>query len=382
MQLYRLIRKITPAIVSAILSIGSGEVHAESIGGIVESKGIGSLLREKEVISSVIGTDIELNDTAQTAKGRMLIKFKDDAELSLIEHTKVFIDKVYYDPDPSKSKMVMKMALGTARFASGRLGMVDKKNIDISTPTAQIAVRGTDFTTTIDELGRTLVILLPDDDGNPSGEIEVSNDAGSTTLTQAYATTMVSSLDSPPTRTVVIENITASSIDNMFIVSPPDEVEQAIQEQLLDDAEVDMGSLDADFLEFDELEKTYDDYAGGEEIFTRLDYDALGADLLVDLLDEVEALVRTMGELEDMQDGRGTGPIRLVGAKWGMNKDSQYAVFEEDDGIVFYRDVNGVIALNFLTGGSIRLDTEVDGYAGIITADGGDDILVVIRQSN
>ena len=348
----------------------------------MESKGEGSILRERDLISSEVGTIIELNDTAQTAKGRMLIKFKDEAELSLIEHTKVFIDKVYYDPDPSKSKMVMKMALGTARFASGRLGMVDKKNIDISTPTAQIAVRGTDFTTTIDELGRTLVILLPDDDGNPSGEIVVSNNAGSTTLTQAYATTMVSSLDSPPTRTVVIENITASSIDNMFIVSPPDEVEQAIQEQLLDDAEVDMGSLDADFLEFDELEKTYDDYAGGEEIFTRLDYDALGADLLVDLLDEVEALVRTMGELEDMQDGRGTGPIRLVGAKWGMNKDSQYAVFEEDDGIVFYRDVNGVIALNFLTGGSIRLDTEVDGYAGIITADGGDDILVVIRQSN
>lgn len=380
MQLYRLIRKITPAIVSAILSIGSGAVHAESIGGIVESKGIGSLLREKEVISSVIGTDIELNDTAQTAKGRMLIKFKDDAELSLIEHTKVFIDKVYYDPDPSKSKMVMKMALGTARFASGRLGMVDKKNIDISTPTAQIAVRGTDFTTTIDELGRTLVILLPDDDGNPSGEIEVSNDAGSTTLTQAYATTMVSSLDSPPTRTVVIENITASSIDNMFIVSPPDEVTEAIQEQLLDDAEVDMGSLDADFLEFDELEKSYDDYAGGE-VYTRLDYDSLGADFLVDLLDEVEALVSTMGDLEDMQDGRG-GPIRLTGAKWGMNQDSQYAVFEEDGGIVFYRDVDGVIALNFLTGGSIRLDTEVDGYAGIITADGGDDILVVIRQSN
>jgi len=380
MQPYRLIRKILPAIVSGIFSIGI--VTAATIGDIVESKGEGSILRERDLISSEVGTIIELNDTAQTARGRMLIKFKDEAELSLIEHTKVFIDKVYYDPDPSKSKMVMKMALGTARFASGRLGMVDKKNIDISTPTAQIAVRGTDFTTTIDELGRTLVILLPDDDGNPSGEIVVSNNAGSTTLTQAYATTMVSSLDSPPTRTVVIENITASSIDNMFIVSPPDEVEQAIQEQLLDDAEVDMGSLDADFLEFDELEKTYDDYAGGEEIFTRLDYDALGADLLVDLLDEVEALVRTMGELEDMQDGRGTGPIRLVGAKWGMNKDSQYAVFEEDDGIVFYRDVNGVIALNFLTGGSIRLDTEVDGYAGIITADGGDDILVVIRQSN
>jgi hypothetical protein len=381
MQSYRLIRKITPAIISAILSIGSGVVHAESIGGIVESKGIGSLLREKDVISSVVGTDIELNDTAQTAKGRMLIKFKDDAELSLIEHTKVFIDKVYYDPDPSKSKMVMKMALGTARFASGRLGMVDKKNIDISTPTAQIAVRGTDFTTTIDELGRTLVILLPDEYGNPSGEIVVSNDAGETTLTQAYATTMVSSLDSPPTRVVVIENITPSSIDNMFIVSPPDEVAEAIQEQLLDDADIDMGSLDADYLQFDELEKSYDDYVE-DSVYTRLDYDALDSDLLVDLLDEVEALVRTMGDLEDMQSGRGGGAIRLKGAVWGKNADSQYAVFQEDEGIVFYRDVNGVIALNFLTGGSIRLDTEVEGYVGTITADGGDDILVVIRQSN
>lgn len=381
MQSYRLIRKITPTIISAILSIGSGVVHAESIGGIVESKGIGSLLREKDVISSVVGTDIELNDTAQTAKGRMLIKFKDDAELSLIEHTKVFIDKVYYDPDPSKSKMVMKMAMGTARFASGRLGMVDKKNIDISTPTAQIAVRGTDFTTTIDELGRTLVILLPDEYGNPSGEIVVSNDAGETTLTQAYATTMVSSLDSPPTRVVVIENITPSSIDNMFIVSPPDEVAEAIQEQLLDDADIDMGSLDADFLQFDELEKSYDDYAE-DPVYSRLDYDALDSELLVDLLDEVEALVRTMGDLEDMQSGRGGGAIRLKGAVWGKNADSQYAVFQEDQGIVFYRDVNGVIALNFLTGGSIRLDTEVEGYVGTITADGGDDILVVIRQSN
>jgi len=34
-----------------------------------------------------------------------------------------------------------------------------------------------------------------------------------------------------------------------------------------------------------------------------------------------------------------------------------------------------------MSGGSIRLDTEVDGYRGTITADGGDDIIVVIRQT-
>lgn len=376
---YRSIKKILLTIVSAIFAVGS--VTADTIGDIVESKGIGSLLRETDVIESEVGVGIELNDTAQTAQGRMLIKFKDEAELSLIEHTKVFIDKIYYDPDPSKSKMVMKMALGTARFASGRLGMVDKKNIDITTPTATIAVRGTDFTTTIDELGRTLVILLPDDNGDPSGEIVVSNEAGEVTLTQAYASTVVSSLNTPPSETVVIQDITPDTIDNMFIVSPPKEVEQHMGGQVEEDGGTDLGALDVDFLEFDELDRTFDDYVG-EDTFTRLDYDALDGNFLVDLLDEVEELVRTMQELEDVQEGQASGKIRLKGAVWGKNKDSQYNIFEEDDGIVFYRDVNGVIALNFLSGGNITLDTEVDGYRGTITVDGGEDIVVVIRQVN
>lgn len=377
MLLSRSTRKILLATASSIFAVGS--VAADTIGDIVESKGIGSLLREKDVIESDVGVGIELNDTAQTAKGRMLIKFKDEAELSLIEHTKVYIDKVYYDPDPSKSKMVMKMALGTARFASGRLGMVDKKNIDITTPTAQIAVRGTDFTTTIDELGRSLVILLPDEFGDPSGEIVVSNEAGSVTLTEAYAATMVSSVASPPVQKVVIQNITPALIDNMFIVNPPKEVREAIEETLQDERNVDMGALDIDYLQYDGLDGTLEDYIDEGET-TRLDYDFLESDLLVDLLDVIDELIRTMGDLEDRQADNASGDIILKGATWGRNDDSQYTIYREDGGIVFYRDVNGVISLKFANGGSIRVETEVDGYGGIITADGGDDIGVFIKQ--
>ena len=376
---FRSIRKILQATANTLLLVGVAAQGA-SIGGIVESTGVGSLEREtSDVVQASVGEEIQLNDTAQTAKGRMLIKFLDEAELSLIEHTKVYIDKVYYDPDPSKSKMVMKMALGTARFASGRLGMVNKSNIDISTPTATIAVRGTDFTTTIDELGRSLVILLPDENGDPSGEIIVSNDAGSITLTEAYAATMVSSVSSMPTQKVIINNITPAIIDNMFIVNAPKEVQMAIDEQMQDDSNMDMGSLDADFLEFDELEKDFDDYAGGE-VYARLDYDFLGSNLLTDLLDVVEELIRTMEQLEDVQEGAGNTAIRLTGAKWGFNDDSQYAIYEEDGGIVFHRDVRGVISLKFAKGGAITVVTEVEGYVGEITADGGEDINVFIKQ--
>jgi hypothetical protein len=379
MLLSRLTRKITQATVNALLLVGVAAQGA-SIGGIVESTGVGSLEREtSDTVVATVGEEIQLNDTAQTAKGRMLIKFLDEAELSLIEHTKVYIDKVYYDPDPSKSKMVMKMALGTARFASGRLGMVNKSNIDISTPTATIAVRGTDFTTTIDELGRSLVILLPDENGDPSGEIIISNEAGSVTLTEAYAATMVSSVSTMPTQKVIINNITPALIDNMFIVNAPKEVQMAIDEQMQDDSNIDMGSLDADFLEFDELEKDFDDYAGGE-VYTRLDYDFLGSNLLTDLLDVVEELIRTMEQLEDVQEGASNTAIRLTGAKWGFNDDSQYAIYEEDGGIVFHRDARGVISLKFAKGGAITVVTEVEGYVGEITADGGEDINVFIKQ--
>ena len=382
MQQFKSIKKIQLTTASLILLMGS--VYAEPIGNIIEHKGSASLTREQGeelVITSAFIPDVELNDTAETENGRMLIEFLDKAELSLTENTKVYIDNVYYDPDPSKSKMTMRMAVGTARFASGRLGMVNKQNIDITTPTAQITVRGTDFTTTIDELGRSLVILLPDENGDPSGTIVVSNEGGSITLEEAYAATMVSSLDSAPTSKVVISNITPSMIDNMFIVNPPDEIRQQMEEEYNEDMEADKGILDVDFLEFNELEG--DAGLSKDELeFTELDVDFLDVDFLVDLLDVVEELVRTTEDLADVQAQQGGGQFTLKNAEVGFNKDSQYNIFEQDGDVIFYRNVNGSIRLAFDIGASARIDTFVEGYEGTILLNGGDDIIVVITQSN
>ena len=382
MQQFKSIKKTQLTIASLVLLMGS--VYAEPIGNIVEHKGSASLTREEGeelVVTPAFIPDVELNDTAETENGRMLIEFLDKAELSLTENTKVYIDNVYYDPDPSKSKMTMRMAVGTARFASGRLGMVNKQNIDITTPTAQITVRGTDFTTTIDELGRSLVILLPDENGDPSGTIVVSNEGGSITLEEAYAATMVSSLDTAPTSKVVISNITPSMIDNMFIVNPPDEIRRQMEEDYNEDIEADKGILDVDFLEFNELEG--DAGLSKDELeFTELDVDFLDVDFLVDLLDVVEELIRTTEDLADVQAQQGGGQFTLKNAEVGFNKDSQYNIFEQDGDVIFYRNVNGSIRLAFDIGASARIDTVVEGYEGSILLNGGDDIIVVITQSN
>ena len=384
MQLFKSIRKTQLTILSLLLFI-SGVGFADPIGDIVESTGIGQIVRNNETIPHSVGYGVELYDSAETVNGRMKIQFLDKEFLDLIEHTLVFIDEVYYDPNPSLSKMSLRMVQGTARFASGQGQKIKKANIDISTPTAQIAINGTDFTTTIDELGRTLVILLPDEDGvTPSGEIVVSNEGGSVTLNQAYQATMVSTIETPPTSSVVINNLTTSMIDNMFIVAPPTEVQEAVEEQAREDMNDDSGVLDVDFLEFNELEKDYDDYANDPDYDARgnrLDIDFLDVDFLTDVLDVVEELTRTTASLADKQAT--TGGVNLQGAVFGFNKDSQYNIFEEDGNLVFFREVNGVIEIIIANGNSGFIDTRVEGYDGIIEFGNGDpSIQIFINQSN
>tara|TARA_B100000941_G_scaffold288852_1_gene266602 strand:- start:2771 stop:3916 length:1146 start_codon:yes stop_codon:yes gene_type:complete len=381
MQLFKSIKKIQLTIVN--LLIISGVALGNPIGDIVEHTGAAQITRDSEnlIVSDTSLPNIELYDQAETANGRMLIEFLDKAELSLKEHTEVYIDEVYYDPDPSKSKMAMRMVMGTARFASGKLNMVNKNNIDIQTPTATIAVRGTDFTTTIDELGRSLVVLLPDEFGGPSGVITVFNEGGEVILDKAFQATMVSTISSSPTNPVTIQNLTTAMIDNMFIVNPPQEVKQAVEEAARDDSNQDQGILDVDFLEFNELEQDALKDTEGDLEFTELDIDLLDVDFLQDLLDVIEALERTVARLDDQQASTG-GPIKLNGAVFGFNKDSQFNIFEQDGDIVFYRNVNGVINIVIGAGGSGFIDTRVDGYEGIISFGSGDGIEIIINQSN
>jgi len=367
MRLYNLIKKTQ--LTTASLLLISGFSYAEPIGDIRETKGYGGITRGKETLNHEVGLEINLNDTAETADGRMLIEFLDKAELQLKEHSRVLIDTVYYDPNPSLSKMSMRMVSGTARFASGSLGLVNKANIEISTPTATIAVRGTDFTTTIDEIGRSLVILLPDEQGKPSGVIEVSNLGGTVILDEAYAATMIASYDKPPTSSTVINGITPALIDNMFIINPPQEVKQAIEEDLADEQNEDQGLLDIDFLEFNELEE--DELAEDElDEFNELDIDELDVEFLIDVLDIVDSgdLFDTLGEFD------------LKGARRGLNDESQYNVFLRDGDLVLYRNVNGLIEITIGAGGSFTLETDTPTWQGLIIGNDGDDIDIRIKQ--
>ena len=240
------------------------QAQAANIGNITELNGAGRVVRD-DTYQASLDFNIESYDNVQTSNGRLGITFLDDSQVRLTEHSELIIDEFIYDPDPSKSKMALQFASGTARFITGKLATIDKENILIQTPSATIGIRGTDFTVTVDELGRSLVILLPDDDGLPSGEIVVATAMGQVTLNKPYQATTVSMYETEPTKPVILD-LTLELIDNMLIVNQPQEVEQENERQ--DGSNV-SSILDVDFLEFDDLEV---DYLAEDNLeFTELD---------------------------------------------------------------------------------------------------------------
>ena len=201
------------------------------------------------------------------------------------------------------------------------------------------------------------------------------NEGGEVTLDQAFQATMVSTISSPPVEPVKIENVTVAQIDNLFIVSPPTEIEQAVEESRTENSSSNI--LTTDFLEFSELETDYleesEDWS-----FSELDIDLLDVDFLQDLLEIIEE-----ADLLDRKRGEGFDQVNIVGTKPGLDPDTQYNTIVDDSGqIWFYRQVTGIISIKLPINANASIRTITDEKESLITVGDGESVNIIIRQTN
>jgi len=354
------------------LLILAGWASAVDIGSISELRGNGEVVRQgtTDKLLAELALGIASYDDVRTGNGRMAIEFLDSSVVRLTEHSKIIIDDFVYDPDPNKSKLALSMASGTARFITGRLAGIKKENIFIKTPSATIAIRGTDFTTTVDELGRSLIILLPDATGKTSGEISVTTWSGTEILNKPFQATMVSTFESRPTKAVVLGNLTLELIDNMLIVNKPPQIIEAEAEQRGETT----SDLDRDFFEdAPDLDK---DFLEEEEEISRLDIDLLSFDFLVDLL----AMMNTGAKKKTAAGGELAG-IELSGIIPGFDPELQTYTFVEGSYLFFVHHGTNVFdigvdkyAATYLNVNSVETVMEVE-------VNGAGDNTIIIFQS-
>ena len=348
------------------------QLHSSvDIGSISELRGNAQVLRDKPY-GAELDFGILSYDKVETANGRMGITFIDDTQIRLTENSQVLIDEFVFDPNPDKSKMALTFAKGTARFVTGKLNKVPKKNIKIRTNSAVVGIRGTDFTITVDELGRSLVILLPNPDGTSSGEITVETAMGMVVLNQPYESTVASVYEKAPTKPVILD-VTLEFIDNLLIVSPP-ETKEELQEE-------GQQQTTADYLDFNELEIDYlsenflDNEADLE--FTELDVDYLDVNFLEDLLSVLDALA--ISQEEDALKKGGVG-IRITGTEIGQDKDTQITTIVSGQNISFTRTVNQSVKLNVNGSGAYTIILLQDGVSNTVKVNGGSSTVINIKQ--
>lgn len=305
-----------------------------AIGDVIEQKGNSMIERQGgEELLVDKGTGVESMDTVKTANGRTAIQFVDDTRVDVTEHSKLLIDEFVYDPNTKTGALNIKAALGTIRYASGQIAKNSRQNIKIRTPTATIAVRGTDFSMSVDEFGQSTVILLPSCTlaGSKTlctvGEISVESDVGQVVLNQAFQATTISALDSAPQRPLLLDP-DETFINNLIIVRKPvykDEEEERRRIANLIDV------LDLDFLEFDGLDVDLLALDETETWYTELDYDPLALEFLFDALDQSNAELAALlkSEFEDIE------AEQVFGYKADknisiLNADPDFVVIRED----------------------------------------------------
>lgn len=343
-----------------------------SVGTITEQAGpAAEIHRERAAIEANKGTGIQMNDAVSTSNTRLGITFEDNTKVQLTEHSRLVIDDFVYDPNQSTGKMAVNVAIGTVRMTSGANARNNRENVRITTPTATISVRGTDFTMTVDEVGRSLIILLPTCPENArdeaecwTGAIEVSTDAGIVLMNQAYQATMVTSANSAPSEPKIVD-IEESLIDNMLIISPPGNL---VAEMARRGDFESIDNLSQDFLEYTELSKNYLE----DELLniSELDIDRLRGDFLENMLD-----YRTELDADDLAEVDPVLPTVSIypQIQWAYNDESIFLYSERPPHIAeVSTDRNAQGAVNIVQDGV---------SANIQLNDGGASVLINIVQN-
>jgi hypothetical protein len=313
-----------------------------------------------------------MNDVITTANAKAGITFRDDTKVVITEQSKLVIDTFVYDGEKKTGKLGIKMALGTIKYASGQIAKNDPQQVMVETPTATIGVRGTDFSGTVDETGRSTIILLPScpvgwrvvERDCITGNISVTTIMGTIWLTKPFEAVVVNTAIAQPKSAIL--NLSLDQINNMLIVTPPKEVrDEKTRVQTKAFNYLDENALDKDMLKYDGLDKNALDKPIG------LERNYLESDFLLNYLDiQTKQL---LGNELDQFNGLLPKYDKATGLKYNV----------DDNTLTLYRETaSSYFELRVDTTKSLTLNINQDNLAIKQVVNSAGSTTITINQSN
>ena len=176
------------------------QITGPKVGEVVGQMGTTWNERDGETQNTSMGYELQMKDFLQTGEdGGMILSYVDGTKFTMGPGTELIIDQFAFDTSvvPIELAMNVSVNVGSFTYESGSVSNLGGE-VNIDAGNATITVQGTAFSGTVTSSGEATITLLPDSSG-AVGQVTVSTDAGSQTITNAYNSVTVVSNDLTPT---------------------------------------------------------------------------------------------------------------------------------------------------------------------------------------
>ncbi|MGH1461191.1 MAG: FecR family protein [Neptuniibacter sp.] len=129
-------------------------VWAESdIGKIKVLQGDVQIHRNSQVIDAELNVSVYASDLIETGKGSSVgLLFNDDSRISAGPHSRISLDQFSFDKKTHDGQFDVSIKKGTLSVISGKLTKKRPRALKVKTPAAILAVRGTEFSVSVDPI--------------------------------------------------------------------------------------------------------------------------------------------------------------------------------------------------------------------------------------
>ncbi|KEA62173.1 hypothetical protein ADIMK_3834 [Marinobacterium lacunae] len=122
--------------------------HADeaSIGTIKTLKGSASIERDGQTVEATLGQEVYSQDSIQTGTdGAIGLLFLDDSRVAIGPNSRIALDRFSFDRNTHDGDFNLSMKQGTLSAIAGKLTEKKPGAMTVKTPSAILAVRGTEF---------------------------------------------------------------------------------------------------------------------------------------------------------------------------------------------------------------------------------------------
>ena len=162
------------------------QITSPKVGEVIGQMGTTWNERDGSTENTSMGYELQMNDFLQTGEdGGMIIHYLDETKFTMGPNTELTIDEFAFDTSvvPIELAMNVSVNVGSFTYESGAVSNLGGE-VNINAGFATVTVQGTAFSATVETSGQATITLLPDSDV-AVGQVTVTNDTGSQTITNA-----------------------------------------------------------------------------------------------------------------------------------------------------------------------------------------------------